>query len=46
MRVHPASSMPRLAGKFVIVNLQKTGMDEHATLVIHEKIDVVTKLLM
>ena len=47
MRVVPASSMPcQVSGKFVLVNLQKTPIDEAASMVIHERIDKVVSLLM
>jgi hypothetical protein len=41
MRVAPASNMPLMVGKCVIINLQKTPIDDYAALVIHEKIDKV-----
>ncbi len=47
MRVAPASIMPcQVSGKFVIVNLQKTPIDEAAAMVIHERIDKVVSLIM
>ena len=50
MRVNPACEMPLgcipNGGKIVIVNLQKTPADYAASLVIHERIDKVVKLLM
>ena len=33
-------------GKVVIINLQKTPVDEHADIVIHEQVDKVMELLM
>ena len=35
----------RYGGEIMIVNLQKTRMDQHADLVIHEKCDEVFKIL-
>ena len=50
MRVSPANIYPEMTknagGKVVIINLQKTPVDEICDLVIHERIDVVMKLLM
>lgn len=50
LRVNPAAQIPKkLAkrmGKLVIVNLQKTPLDEFATLVIHGFCDVVIEKLM
>jgi NAD-dependent SIR2 family protein deacetylase len=50
LRVNPAAMMPdetvKNGGKIVIVNLQKTPLDEVAAMVIHAKIeDVMTKLM-
>ena len=33
-------------GKFVMINLQKTQVDESAALIIHDKVDKVIQLLM
>lgn len=50
IRVAPASSMPvetaRNGGNVVIINLQKTPIDDCAALVIHGKCDDVMMLLM
>lgn len=50
MRVCPANQMPLTTlargGKFVMINLQKTPLDEAASLVIHERVDKVVALLM
>ena len=50
MRVSPANLYPEMTksagGKVVIINLQKTPLDELCDLVIHEKIDTVIELLM
>jgi mono-ADP-ribosyltransferase sirtuin 6 len=49
LRVFPACDLPvettRRGGQMVIINLQKTPIDDHAALVIHGKIDDVIKLL-
>ena len=50
MRVQPAASMPletvNNKGNLVICNLQKTPIDQYATLVIHAKCDDIMELLM
>ena len=46
LRIEPAGSLPTLAQQFVIVNLQPTPYDEQATLIIHQKVDVVLKDLL
>ena len=50
LRVSPANGMPaacaRNGGRLVICNLQKTPLDNLATLVIHAKCDDIMKLLM
>ena len=50
MRVSPANMMPITSvwqgGKFVMINLQKTPVDEAAHLIIHEKVEKVMELLM
>jgi NAD-dependent SIR2 family protein deacetylase len=50
LRVTPAADMPlstvERGGKLVIVNLQKTPMDQYAALVIHGKCDDVMNRVM
>jgi len=50
LRVSPACSMPlacaERGGNLVIVNLQKTPIDDAATMVIHAKCDDVMKMLI
>ena len=49
MRVSPANTWPLITaaqGKLVIINLQKTPIDDFAEFVIHGKCDDVVKLLM
>lgn len=50
MRVTPACNMPvstaQNGGNLVMINLQKTPVDQYATLVIHGKCDDVMKVLM
>ena len=50
IRVSPASDLPTTTlangGQFVVINLQKTPIDELAALVIHERVDKVMSLLM
>ena len=50
LRVQPAASMPletvNNKGNLVICNLQKTPIDQYATLVIHAKCDDIMELLM
>ena len=50
LRVNPAAQIPKnlakRGGKLVIVNLQKTPLDDHAKFVIHAFCDVVMEKLM
>ena len=50
LRVQPAASMPddtvKKGGRLVIINLQKTPLDDVASMIIHAKIDDVIDLLM
>ena len=50
LRVTPAADMPRSCatngGNLVIVNLQKTPLDDMAAIVIHAKCDDVMRLVM
>ena len=50
MRVIPACDMPltctETGVKVVIINLQKTPADRYASLLIHEKVDKVMKMVM
>mmetsp|Transcript_49012 Transcript_49012/g.59324 ORF Transcript_49012/g.59324 Transcript_49012/m.59324 type:complete len:327 (+) Transcript_49012:30-1010(+) len=46
LRIEPAGSLPLLARKFVIVNLQKTPKDNHASLLLRAKVDYVMKGLL
>ena len=50
LRVNPAADMAaitsRMGGKLVIVNLQKTPLDDQAALIIHAKIDDMFEVLM
>jgi NAD-dependent SIR2 family protein deacetylase len=50
MRVTPAANMPvstaQNGGNLVMINLQKTPIDHHATLIIHGKCDDVMQVLM
>ena len=50
LRVTPAADMPKMTalkgGNLVICNLQKTPLDNLATLCIYEKCDVIMELLM
>lgn len=50
LRVTPAADMPlecaRNGGNLVICNLQKTKLDQYATLCIHAKCDDIMQLLM
>jgi len=41
LRIEPAGSMPQLAKKFIIVNLQRTPYDSKAKLIIRAKVDDV-----
>jgi NAD+-dependent protein deacetylase sirtuin 6 len=43
LRINPANQLPLKAKKFVIVNLQKTPMDNEAALIIRERVDAVMK---
>lgn len=45
LRMMPVGEWPKLAKKFVIVNLQETPLDEEACLVVHERIDKVFEQL-
>ena len=50
MRVSPACDLPlnlyQRGQKFVVINLQKTPVNDYAALVIHERVDKVMQLLM
>jgi NAD+-dependent protein deacetylase sirtuin 6 len=46
LRIEPAGSLPTLAQRFVIVNLQDTPKDQKAALIIRAKVDDVMKELM
>ena len=50
LRVTPAADMPRSTaengGQLVLVNLQKTPLDDFASLIIHAKCDDVMRILM
>jgi NAD+-dependent protein deacetylase sirtuin 6 len=46
LRINPVGSLPSLAKKFVIVNLQATPYDDDASLIIRAKVDDVMKELM
>lgn len=46
LRIQPAGSLPALARKFVIVNLQETPEDQNAALVIRERVDKVVLAIM
>jgi len=46
LRIEPAGSLPSLAKKFVIVNLQETPYDSEAALVIRARVDDVMNALM
>ena len=39
-------SMLASGGKFVMINLQKTQVDDKASLIIHERVDIVIELVM
>jgi len=39
LRIEPAGTLPKLAKRFVIVNLQRTPFDMDATLVIRDRVD-------
>ena len=46
LRIHPVATLPLLAKQYVIVNLQPTPLDQHATLVIRAKVDTVMEQVM
>jgi mono-ADP-ribosyltransferase sirtuin 6 len=46
LRIEPAGSLPSLAKKYVIVNLQETPMDQKAAMVIRGRVDDVMSNLM
>jgi mono-ADP-ribosyltransferase sirtuin 6 len=46
LRIEPAGSLPKLAKKYVIVNLQETPMDQEAAMVIRGRVDDVMSNLM
>ena len=50
MRVSPANQMPLMSkmagGKIVMINLQKTPINDHCDLVIHERMDKVIDMVM
>ena len=46
LRIEPAGSLPTLAKKFVIVNLQETPYDNKAALLIRARVDDVMQSLM
>jgi len=46
LRIEPAGSLPTLAKKFVIVNLQETPYDREANLIIRGRVDDVMDNLM
>jgi len=46
LRIEPVGSLPLLAKKFVIVNLQTTAKDKMASLIIRAKVDDVMQSLM
>jgi mono-ADP-ribosyltransferase sirtuin 6 len=46
LRIEPVGSLPSLAKKFVIVNLQETPMDQEAAMVIRGRVDDVMSNLM
>jgi hypothetical protein len=46
LRIEPAGSLPSLAKKYVIVNLQETPMDQEAAMVIRGRVDDVMGNLM
>ena len=46
LRIEPVGSLPLLAKKFAIVNLQATAKDESATYIIRAKVDDVMESLM
>ena len=43
LRIEPAGSLPLRGQKFVIVNMQRTGYDDNATLILRAKVDDVMK---
>ena len=46
LRIEPAGSLPQLAAKFCIVNLQKTPKDSAAALIVRAPVDVVMETIM
>lgn len=46
LRIEPAGSLPTLARKFVIVNLQETPYDKQATLIVRAPVDEVMNEVM
>jgi mono-ADP-ribosyltransferase sirtuin 6 len=46
LRIEPAGSLPQLAAKFCIVNLQKTPKDSAASLIVRAPVDVVMETIM
>jgi mono-ADP-ribosyltransferase sirtuin 6 len=46
LRIEPVGSLPSLAKKYVIVNLQETPMDQEAAMVIRGRVDDVMSNLM
>jgi mono-ADP-ribosyltransferase sirtuin 6 len=46
LRIEPAGSLPTLARKFVIVNLQETPYDKEATLIVRAPVDEVMNEVM
>jgi mono-ADP-ribosyltransferase sirtuin 6 len=46
LRIEPVGSLPLLAKKFVIINLQATPFDEQATIIVRAKVDDVMTRLM
>lgn len=46
LRIQPAGSLPTLANKFAIVNLQETPYDSEACLIIRARVDEVMQKLM
>jgi NAD+-dependent protein deacetylase sirtuin 6 len=46
LRIDPVGSLPLLAKRFVIVNLQATPLDDDASLIVRAKVDYVMEQLM
>ena len=46
LRIEPAGSLPQLARRYCIVNLQKTPKDGAAHLIVRAPVDVVMSTLM